>query len=233
MLCIGTGNDFAYGVGIPLDWKEGCRVLVQGHTRRIDVGHVLGKRYFGNGVGIGFDATVNLQAQRLTRIHGFPRYFVAMLKTLLFYYHAPLTTIRLDEQTLVQPTMMTSVMNGRRMGGGFLMTPDALPDDGLFDFCIAGKMNQMQMLALVPRFLRGTQRGSRHIKMGRAQRVVVSCEEGGLVAHADGEMLCQDAYRLELELLPGQVEVLVKQDLLASQRVSESANQRIGKSANR
>lgn len=208
VLCVGTGNDFAYGAGIPTNLEAGCQALAQGHTRWMDVGRVVGMRYFGNGIGIGFDAVVNLQAVRMTRVRGFLRYFLAALRTLLFYYHAPLTTIQADEQTIVQPTLMTSVMNGRRMGGGFLMTPHAAPDDGFFDFCIAAKMNQLQMLSFVPRFMRGTQVGKRRITMGRARRVVVTCEESGLVAHADGETLCLDAHRLELELLPRQIEVI-------------------------
>nr|HID15155.1 diacylglycerol kinase family lipid kinase [Anaerolineae bacterium] len=208
VLCVGTGNDFAYGMGIPLDLEEGCRALARGRTRWIDVGRVAGMRYFGNGIGIGFDAVVSLQARRLTRVRGFLRYFLAVLRTLLFYYHAPLTTIQADEQTIVQPTLMTSVMNGRRMGGGFLMAPEATPDDGFFDFCIAAKMNRLQMLSFVPRFIRGTQVGKKRITMGRARRVVVTCEESGLVAHADGETLCLDAHRLELELLPRQIEVI-------------------------
>ncbi len=208
VLCVGTGNDFAYGVGIPLDLEEGCRALARGRTRWIDVGHAAGMRYFGNGIGIGFDAVVNIQAARMTRVRGFLRYLLAVLRTLLFYYHAPLTTIQVDEQVIEQPTLMTSVMNGRRMGGGFLMTPDAAPDDGLFDFCIAAKMNQLQMLSFVPRFLRGTQGGEKRITMGRARRVVVTCKESSLVAHADGETLCLDAHRLELELLPRHIEVI-------------------------
>ena len=37
---IGTGNDMAYGVGLPLDWKQACQVIAQGATRVLDVGHV-------------------------------------------------------------------------------------------------------------------------------------------------------------------------------------------------
>ena len=63
ILCVGRGNDFAYGLGIPLDLKTGCQALAQGHRRTMDVGRVVGGlcpegRYFGNGVGIGFDAVV-------------------------------------------------------------------------------------------------------------------------------------------------------------------------------
>jgi len=60
ILCVGRGNDFAYGMGIPADLEEGCRALAQDYRRTVDVGRVVGGlypegRYFGNGVGIGFD----------------------------------------------------------------------------------------------------------------------------------------------------------------------------------
>ncbi|HIQ01831.1 MAG TPA: diacylglycerol kinase family lipid kinase [Anaerolineales bacterium] len=208
VLCVGTGNDFAYGVGAPLDLGAGCAALARGHTRTIDVGHARGFRYFGNGIGIGFDAVVNVQAARLTRLRGFAVYLAAVLRTLLFYYRAPLTRIELDDRTIEQPTLMISIMNGRRMGGGFLMAPDSAPDDGLFDLCIASKMNQLQMLSFVPRFMRGTQVGQPRITMAHSRRVRVTVKEGTQVVHADGETLCLDAQRLELELLPGRLRVV-------------------------
>jgi diacylglycerol kinase family enzyme len=55
--------------------------------------------------------------------------------------------------------------------------------------------------------LRGTQATQEPIQTGRARRVVVTAVEGVLPAHADGETLCTDGQRLELELLPRQIEV--------------------------
>ena len=208
VLCVGTGNDFAYGAGIPLDLEAGCAVLARGRTRTIDVGHARGLRYFGNGVGIGFDAVVNVQAARYTRLRGFAVYLIAVLRTLLFYYRAPLTRIELDDGTIEQPTLMVSVMNGRRMGGGFLMAPHSAPDDGLFDLCIAAKMNQLQMLSFVPRFMRGTQVGRPRITMARSRRVRVTIVGGTQVVHADGETLCMDADQLEFEVLPARLRVV-------------------------
>ena len=208
VLCVGTGNDFAYGAGIPLDLEAGCAVLARGRTRTLDVGHARGLRYFGNGVGIGFDAVVNVQAARYTRLRGFAVYLIAVLRTLLFYYRAPLTRIELDDGTIEQPTLMVSVMNGRRMGGGFLMAPHSAPDDGLFDLCIAAKMNQLQMLSFVPRFMRGTQVGRPRITMARSRRVRVTIVGGTQVVHADGETLCMDADQLEFEVLPARLRVV-------------------------
>ena len=209
VLCVGTGNDFAYGMGIPLDLEEGCAALARGRTRRVDVGHARGFRYFGNGIGIGFDAAVNVVASRLRRLRGFLVYLIAVLRTLLFYYRAPLTRIELDDQTLEQPALMISVMNGRRMGGGFLMTPFSRPDDGLFDLCIGKKMSQLEMLSFVPRFMKGTQVGDPRVTMARSRRVRVKVEEGTQVVHADGETLALDVRELDLEVIPQALSVVV------------------------
>jgi len=209
VLCVGTGNDFAYGMGIPLDLEEGCAALARGRMRRVDVGYARGFRYFGNGIGIGFDAAVNVVASRLQRLRGFLVYLIAVLRTLLFYYRAPLTRIELDDQTLEQPALMISVMNGRRMGGGFIMTPFSQPDDGLFDLCIGKKMNQLEMLSFVPRFMKGTQVGDPRVIMTRSRRVRVKVEEGTQVVHADGETLALDVRELDLEVVPQALSVVV------------------------
>jgi diacylglycerol kinase (ATP) len=213
VLCVGRGNDFAFGVGIPTDLEAGCQALAQGYRRTVDVGRVAGGlypegRYFGNGVGIGFDAVVGFEAVKLTWLHGFPSYIVAVLKTVFLYYKAPLTTIEYEGQTITQPSLMISIMNGQRMGGGFMMAPEGEPDDGLFDLCIARQVSRARIFGLIPHFLRGTQATQEPIRTGRARRVVVNAVEGVLPAHADGETLCTDGRRLELELLPRQIEVI-------------------------
>jgi len=213
VLCIGRGNDFAYGVGIPPDLDGGCQVLAEGIRRVIDVGRVVGGlypegRYFGNGIGIGFDAVVGFEAAKMTRLSGFPSYLVAVLKTVFLYYTAPLVQTESNGQQFSLPALMISVMNGQRMGGGFLMAPHGLPDDGLFDLCIVRQVSRPRIFALIPHFLRGTQSTQEAVRTGQAQKVIVSALEGVLPAHADGETLCIDGKRLELELLPRQVEVI-------------------------
>jgi YegS/Rv2252/BmrU family lipid kinase len=213
ILCVGRGNDFAYGMGIPTDLETGCHALAQGRRRTMDVGRVVGGlypegRYFGNGVGIGFDAVVGFEALKMTRLHGFPSYLVAVLKTIFLYYQAPLVTIEYDGQAIKQYSLMISIMNGRRMGGGFMMAPQGQPDDGLFDLCIARQVSRARIFGLIPHFLRGTQATQEPIQTGRTRRVVVTAVEGVLPAHADGETLCTDGRRLELELLPRQIEII-------------------------
>ena len=213
VLCVGRGNDLAYGLGIPLDLEAGCRTLAQGQRRRIDVGRATGGlypqgRYFGNGIGIGFDAVVGFEAAKLTWLHGYPSYLVAVLRTVFLYYKAPLTTIEYDGQTLTQPSLLISVMNGRRMGGGFLMAPQGEPDDGWLDLCIAREVSRTRIFGLIPHFMRGSQATQAPIRTGRTRRVTIRSIEGTLPAHADGETLCVEGQELVIDLLPQQIEVV-------------------------
>ncbi len=213
VLCVGRGNDFAYGAGIPTDLEAGLATLAQGQRRFIDVGRVVGGlypqgRYFGNGIGIGFDAVVGFEAVKMTHLSGFSSYLVAVLKTVFLYYKAPLVTIEYGERSIEQRSLMISVMNGRRMGGGFMMAPQGRPDDGLLDLCIAREVSRARIFGLIPHFVRGTQATQEAVQTGQARHVVVTAVEGVLPAHADGETLCLDGQRLEVELLPHQLEVV-------------------------
>ena len=172
-------------MGIPADLEEGCRALAQDHRRTVDVGRVAGGlypegRYFGNGVGIGFDAVVGFEAVKMTRLTGFPSYIVAVLKTVFLYYKAPLAKIEYGGETITQPSLMISIMNGQRMGGGFYMAPDGKPDDGMFDLCIAHEVSRPRLFGLIPHFMKGTQATQEPIKMEHARKVVVTAVEGVL-----------------------------------------------------
>jgi len=213
IISVGRGNDFAFGMGVPPGVEAGCRVLSQGRPRPVDVGRVTGGffsqgRYFGNGVGIGFDAVVGFEALKLKWLSGFPSYIVAALKTIFLYFRAPLLQIEYDDQTLTQPSLLVSIMNGRRMGGGFFMAPNGRVDDGVFDLCIARQISRARIFTLIPHFFDGTQVREPEITTGQARRVVVTALEGSLPAHGDGETLCYEGQQLTMELLPHAIEMI-------------------------
>lgn len=215
VLCVGRGNDFAYGAGVPGSLEEGLQVLAQANRHWIDVGYLRGGlfpdgRYFGNGIGIGFDAVVGFVAVKKTLLKGFLSYIVSALETIFIYFHAPTVEINLDGRIISQQSLMVSIMNGRRMGGGFMMTPDSQIDDGLFDLCIVHQVSKLHALGLIPRFLKGTQAQDKATSMGRARLVRIKAIQGSLPAHADGETVCYEGDEITAELLPRQLEILYK-----------------------
>ena len=212
LLCVGRGNDLAYGAGVPIGLEEGCRVLAEGYTSARDVGLVSGGdfpegRYFGNGIGVGFDTIVSLEAAKMEWARGFVGYLLGALKTIFLYYKAPLVKIQYDGQEETKKAIQMSVMIGRRMGGLFYMTPKAINDDGLFDLCIGGEPRRIQMLGLIMQFIKGTQESSPWIATGRTPKIVLEALEGALVVHADGEIICTEGKSLRIECLPRQIEV--------------------------
>ncbi len=213
MLCVGRGNDFAFGAGIPHKLPEAVAALQADVRQRIDVGcitgpEVEGRRYFGNGIGMGFDTIVGLEAAKLTWAQGFLGYFLGALKTMFFYFRAPVLSIHTDDLDRTMPAILVSVMNGRRMGGTFYMAPESQIDDGKFDLCIAGEPTRREMIGLMVRFLKGTQIHDPRILGTRSRKVVVESADGMLVVHADGETICTSGRRIELEIVPRAIEVI-------------------------
>jgi diacylglycerol kinase (ATP) len=213
IIAVGWGNDFAHGIGVPHGLEASCRVLATGKRRRIDVGRVAGGlfpqgRFFGNGIGVGFDAVVGFEAAKLTWLSGFPSYLVAALKTIFLYFHAPLLRIRYDGEVLEQPSLMVSVMNGRRMGGAFRMAPQSVIDDGRFTVCLAGQVSRLGIFLLIPRFIQGSQAGHPAIRFFDTAQMTIQALRGSLAAHADGETLCTEGESLTVEILPQAIEVI-------------------------
>lgn len=214
VLGIGTGNDFAGGTGIPTNLDDGLKSLLANKRKKIDLGLVKGGdypegRYFGNGIGVGFDAAVGNEAIKVRWTRGLLAYLIGVIKTVFLYYNPAQVEIVLDDkETIQQTSLMISVMNGRRMGGGFQMAPQSQPDDGQFDLCIAESASKGRILAMIPHFINGTQAGLPEIQMKRAKKVSIRSLDLTFPAHADGEFICLTGSNLTLELLPRELEII-------------------------
>lgn len=215
---IGRGNDFSFSMGVPQTLSESCAALAAGETRTIDVGFLRGGlypegRYFGNGVGIGFDAMVGFVASQ-GKLTGFMGYLVAAIKTIYLFFPAPVMEIAFDGETLTAPALMVSIMNGVRMGGGFMMAPKGISNDGLFDLTIARAVSRMETFKLIPRFIKGDQESHPAIHMKKSSKVVVRALEGKLPIHADGETICVECGEIEVEIMPNKIDLIVRPDLI-------------------
>ena len=209
---IGTGNDFAWCMGLPVgDVAAACRLLATGQTRVVDMGRVedeLGNvRYFCNNFGAGFDAATTVESYKLRYLRGSLVFLVAVLRTIFLYYKAPLVTVRCNEQERTLPLLMASVANGRRTGGMFMIAPQAVQDDGLLDVTLARQVSRLGMFRLLPYFVRGTHATQPTVMVDRAAHVVIASEQG-LPVHVDGEVMRTDARRLEVSVLPRRLRVV-------------------------
>ena len=153
---------------------------------------------------------VTIRSRKLTSIHGFMMYLIATLGTILLNFKPMDLHIETDHETWDQSTIMLTLGNGPREGGGFMVTPDARLDDGILDFVVVRKIPRLMMLRLVPEFMKGTHTRFKQIRMGTCRRMTVLSQQP-LYIHCDGEIYSGfeiDIRKLEINILPNAIRFL-------------------------
>jgi diacylglycerol kinase (ATP) len=154
----GTVNVWARELGIPLDEVGACGILLNGQTRRIDLGYVNG-RYFLLMVGIGFDGEVTQAVERkpLKRL-GVLGYALAAL-WLGPGYRSFSVVVQIDEYMVKTRALQIIIGNTQLYAGGIKFTWQAKCDDGLLDLCMVRKRDFWgRIVVLWDFFLRREQR---------------------------------------------------------------------------
>jgi YegS/Rv2252/BmrU family lipid kinase len=206
LLPIGRGNDFACSAQVSPDPDAALEILLKRNTMPLDVGFVRGGyfpegRYFVNGLGIGFDTKVGLEAAKM-KIHSALSYVFGAIITLIRYEASPLLEIKYDGKTLTEEAILASFMNGRRMGGSFFMGPKAVLNDGLLDICVVSHRNRRKIFQIILHYTKGTQEECDGVTMTRAADITLKALQGGITAHCDGETVCLDGKELNIICRP-------------------------------
>jgi diacylglycerol kinase (ATP) len=199
---LGTGNDTARALGIPLkDHLAAADVVVAGRTRRIDVARC-GDRLFVTVMAAGFDALVNERANSMTWPKGQLKYTAAILAVLKDF--TPIHyTLDLDGETRRVDAMLVSIGNGDSMGGGLRVTHGAELDDGLLDVVLFHSVPRRELITTYPRLFTGGHTTHPAYERHRVKRVTVAAP--GVVAYADGERFGE--LPLTVEAVPGALTV--------------------------
>jgi diacylglycerol kinase (ATP) len=211
---MGSGNDFAYNIGMHTRPELALRQILSGKPRRIDIAHMsdnLGRsEYWNNTLGIGFDGTVAIRTRTIPVVRGFVMYLVAVLQTVLLNHEAPHLQVVTDQESWEDHKLMLVLCNGGREGGGFLVAPEARVDDGLLDYVTIGKVSRLMMLRLIPEVMKGTHTRFPQVKSGKFRKMEIQSDRP-LYIHADGEIFAgfgTNLNRLTLEVVEGAIEVV-------------------------
>ncbi|MBM7846470.1 diacylglycerol/lipid kinase family protein [Herpetosiphon giganteus] len=204
---LGTGNDFVKMLKLPANSiVEAIRAIANNQLRQIDLG-MINEHWFINGVGIGLDANVAIEAQKLKRIKGGLVYIIAVLKSILRYEARDLL-IETDDLTLQQRINMATVGNGGYHGGGFWVTPAAKIDDGLLDVCLTGEQSRWSMVRDSARVRQGTHGDLPSVTMLKT-RTFKLYSERGVPVHVDGEVFSASLHDISISIQPAALTIRV------------------------
>ena len=205
---LGTANDLAFNLGIPLNLREAAQVIAAGKTRRIDMGNVNGV-YFANNSAIGLEPYVTMKQVKIDWISGVPRYLVAAVQGILDHPSWK-AVVEWDDGSYNGPLSLVSVGNGPRTGGLFYMSPHADVSDGKLTFVLAYRPTRLSTFAILPKTMnpKGDFVHESGIQEIDTTRLRISLDHAS-PAHADGELFSVPVTELDYRIIPGALQMLV------------------------
>ncbi|MCP4899351.1 MAG: diacylglycerol kinase family lipid kinase [bacterium] len=199
MLPVGTGNDTARTLEIPTRFETAARTALAGHWREIDLIRV-GEHVVVNAIGVGLTGDINRRAAHIKVVRGIAAYAVTAAAS-LFRYEAPAVHMKAPNYDSKHKMMLLAVHNGPTTGGGFRLTPQAQPDDGMLDVCLVEDIPPFSRMRRLFAGIRGTLGclpGSHELQA----KVVELHHDQPLPAHLDGNQILFEPPMTRFELVP-------------------------------
>ena len=179
----GSGNGLARHLGIPIDVREGLKVIHDESPHSIDYATVNGRKFFCT-FGVGFDAAVSAAFAEKKR-RGKLTYLQSTFQT---YAHdePELYTITANGRTITEKAFLVAVCNASQYGNNAYIAPNATIDDGLLDVTIIHAGNPLTTALVGFDMLIGNIERNVLIHSFRTSSLTIR-RNGAGAAHLDGE----------------------------------------------
>ncbi|MGN1019920.1 MAG: diacylglycerol/lipid kinase family protein, partial [Aristaeellaceae bacterium] len=164
--------------------------ILTGAPRPVDVGS-MNDRLFLNVCGTGFDVTVldyTVAAKKYVR--GILPYLIGLVRAIA-HYRPVHVRMEADGRVQERDVLICSVANGRFIGGGIPICPDAAPDDGLLDLVVVENRPRWMIPFYLPGLLMGKVLSFGVTSHCRCTRVELVSR--GMRLNVDGEILSLDS----------------------------------------
>lgn len=184
----GSGNDFIKSVYSSKNLLKLLYSTIKGSEKRIDIARY-NEKYFINISSVGFDAEVTYNAVCLKKLRFFPSrlvYYVAAIKTFMKFKKCHVK-MHIDGKEVRMSILMIVVANGKYYGGGVKSAPEAEIDDGMLDICIIGEKTKLDIIKLIPQYVRGAHKNIDKVYMLKGKKLIINGEDEFSVNY-DGEV---------------------------------------------
>jgi len=181
----GTTNDFARALNIPRDTKKAVEIILNGQTKKLDIGKV-NDSYFVYTAGGGRLTELTYEVpSKLKTMLGHLAYYIKGIEMLPSLKPARVR-IEYDGEIIDEDIMLFLISNTNSVGGFEKLAPDAKFDDGYFDLLILRKTNLAEFIRIATLALRGTHLEDKNVIYTQAKKIKVT-PEGEMQLNIDGE----------------------------------------------
>jgi diacylglycerol kinase (ATP) len=201
----GTGWDFVRTFGIPRKLDGAVEVALRGRTREIDLGKgryrswAGGEResFFANVASAGMSGAIAKRTNETSKALGGKVSYAWATLAVFSRWRNDEVHVRVDGEEHAGRMHDVIVANGRYLGGGMKMVPDAEPDDGRLDVLLIGDLTKRDLLLTMPKTYRGTHLPHPKATLLRGATVEVDAPEP-LPVELDGEQPGTTPVRFEI-----------------------------------
>ena len=189
---LGTGNDLARTLGVPLDIADAARVALDGVGRAADVLRADDGSLVVNAVHAGIGAEAAARTERHKGVLGAAGYTAGAVGAGLVEKGWRLR-VTVDGQVLDdgrEPVLMVAVGLGTSIGGGARVAPDASPFDGMADVVVSSSTGPLSRVGYALAMRTGAHIDRDDVRTTRGRHVVVEAvdERSAFRTDADGEV---------------------------------------------
>jgi len=190
----GTGDDFVQTYSIPTKLEGAVEVALRGQVREIDAGRAAfrawsgeaAEAWFVNAAGVGMSGAVAKRTNESSRALGGKVSYLWSTLAVFARWRNTEVQVTVDDEIRSGRMHEVIVANGRYIGGGMMITPEARPDDGLFDVLLIGDVTKGDLARTLPKIYRGTHLPHPKAELLRGTVVSVDSDEP-LPIQLDGE----------------------------------------------
>ncbi len=200
----GTGWDFARTHKIPKRLDGALRIAKDGQARPFDLGRATyladgseQTAWFANMASVGMSGAVAAKANSTTKALGAKTSYLYALGTVFARWKNVELRVRVEEEERNGLMEDTIVAVGRYLAGGMMITPDAKPDDELFDVLLIGDLTKTELVRVMPKIYRGTHLPHPKGEVLRGRTVSIDADDP-LPIQLDGEQPGTTPVRFEI-----------------------------------
>lgn len=201
----GTGWDFVRTFGIPRDLDAAVDVALHGAVREIDLGRATYRTWagdeaqstFANVASAGISGAIARRANESSKALGGKASYYWSTLAVFFGWKTGEMRVTVDGESRCGKMIDALVCNGRYLGGGMMMCPEAEPDDGVFDVLVIGDVTKRDLAFTLPKTYKGRHLPHPRLELLRGSTVTVESAEP-LPIELDGEQPGTTPARFEI-----------------------------------
>jgi diacylglycerol kinase (ATP) len=190
----GTGGDFVRTFGIPRRIEEALDVAHNGSTHVVDLGRATFRSWagpedalwFANIASAGMSGAIAKRVNETGKALGGKISYAWSTLTVFVRWRNAQVTVTVGDERRSGAMYDVMVANGRYLGGGMKITPEADPSDGLFDVLLIGDISKRDLVMTLPKIYRGTHLPHPKAELLRGARVSIDAPIA-LPVQLDGE----------------------------------------------